>query len=190
MNIFLQWLSQIGRSKVPPLPAKDAILAAGDNYAKTVPFDEHLLERARIAWHLGDWDSLIQIPSDVLDHHPDRAKLALLVASALSHTDRHDAAAIYLRRALEAGCEKRLAAQVMIADVHNSLGNASAVLDRREAAQEHYRLAVTAGTPAFNTTHLAAARAMHEHDRMQREPDQPECTEVENSVSPSRIRSK
>jgi hypothetical protein len=46
-----------------------------------VPYDENLLERARTQWQFGDWDSLAKLERDTLQHHPDRAKLALLAAA-------------------------------------------------------------------------------------------------------------
>ncbi len=48
------------------------------NTAHPVPYDENLLERARTQWQFGDWASLMKLERDTLQHHPDRAKLALL----------------------------------------------------------------------------------------------------------------
>ena len=46
-----------------------------------VPYDENLLERSRTQWQFGDWASLVKLERDTLQHHPDRAKLALLAAA-------------------------------------------------------------------------------------------------------------
>lgn len=64
-----------------------------DAYPATylVPYDENLLERARTQWQFGDWESLAKLNRDTLQHHPDRAKLALLAAGHLQ-TDNPDAA--------------------------------------------------------------------------------------------------
>lgn len=46
-----------------------------------VLYDENLLERSRIQWQFGDWESLAKLERDTLQHRPDRAKLALLAAA-------------------------------------------------------------------------------------------------------------
>jgi hypothetical protein len=46
-----------------------------------VPYDENLLARSRTQWQFGDWESLAKLDRDALQHHPDRAKLALLAAA-------------------------------------------------------------------------------------------------------------
>ena len=46
-----------------------------------VPYDENLLEKSRTQWQFGDWDSLAQIDREQIQHHPDRARLALLAAA-------------------------------------------------------------------------------------------------------------
>ena len=48
------------------------------------PYDEALLERSRTQWRFGDRPSLATLTRNTLQHHPDRAKLALLVAAATS----------------------------------------------------------------------------------------------------------
>jgi hypothetical protein len=51
-----------------------------------VPYDENLLERSRTQWQFGDWDSLAKIDREMLQHHPDRAKLALLATAGQLQT--------------------------------------------------------------------------------------------------------
>ena len=46
-----------------------------------LPFDETLFERARVQWHIEDWESLTQIDRANLQHHAARAKLALLMSA-------------------------------------------------------------------------------------------------------------
>jgi len=48
----------------------------------TVAYDENLLEKYRGLWQSGDWEDLVTLDSNILEHHPDRAKLALIIASA------------------------------------------------------------------------------------------------------------
>ena len=63
-----------------PLDANTSLVPERDD-TSLVAYDENLLERARIQWQFGDWESLSQLRRDTLQHHPDRAKLALLVGA-------------------------------------------------------------------------------------------------------------
>src|SRR3546814_17641566 len=51
-----------------------------------------LLENARMQWPFGDWESLVKLDPGTLEKHPDRAKLALLAASAHHQLNDHAAA--------------------------------------------------------------------------------------------------
>ncbi len=61
-------------------PAAGAAAAADANPTPPVPYDEALLDRARTQWPFGDWASLAGMTQEQIQHHPDRAKLALLAA--------------------------------------------------------------------------------------------------------------
>jgi hypothetical protein len=65
--------------------------STNNNPTPAVPYDETLLERARTQWQFGDWPSLAALTRDTLQHHPDRAKLALLAAAG--HQQLGDTAA-------------------------------------------------------------------------------------------------
>ena len=148
MPSLLERLRRWALRKLDGVPA-DAAQAAAP-VALTPPrasYDEGLLERARLQWHVGDWDSLVTLSHDEVSNHPDRAKLALLVAAALQQRDQPEAAARYVELARGWGCGTKLIAQVLIAGVHNSLARASLLVGDEEAAQAHFRLAVAAGTP-------------------------------------------
>jgi hypothetical protein len=64
-------------------PAAGATAAADANPTPPVPYDEALLDRARTQWQFGDWESLAAITQEHIQHHPDRAKLALLAAAGM-----------------------------------------------------------------------------------------------------------
>ena len=56
-------------------------LHAHEPASRLVPYDETLLERARVQWQFGDWDSLAALDRVTLQHHPERGRLALLAAA-------------------------------------------------------------------------------------------------------------
>lgn len=110
--------------------------------ASPVPYDENLLERARTQWRQGEWGSLVRLDINSIEHHPDRAKLGLVVASAWLQQGDSAAARRYLRHAMDWGCDKKLAAQILTAGVHNTLGRAAAIAGDQARMEQHFRHAV------------------------------------------------
>lgn len=121
-------------------------------------YDEHLLERARTQWQFGDWSSLAQLDRDTLQHHPDRAKLALLAAAGRLQADRSDEARQYLRLAQDWGVSKKLISEILIAGVHNSLGRAASINGQQEQAREHFDKAIRAGIQCADRRLITQAR--------------------------------
>jgi SAM-dependent methyltransferase len=114
--------------------------------------DEALLHQARIQWQFGDWASLASITHDQVQHHPDRAKLALLAASGLHQVGRADEAKALIGQALDWGCSPHFARQIVVSGIHNTLGRANAILGNEQEAVRHFGAAVDTG--AQNTDHL------------------------------------
>lgn len=117
-----------------------------------------LLEQAGIKWQFGDWQSLANIQSDTLQHHPDRAKLALLAAAGRLQTNAPGEAKQFIRLAQDWGISKKLISQILIAGVHNSLGRAAAIGNQPQCAQQHFENAITIGTPGSDAKLLTQAR--------------------------------
>lgn len=107
-----------------------------------VPYDETLLERTRAQWRQGEWESLVRLDMHTIEHHPDRAKLGLAVASAWLQQGDSATARRYLHHAMNWGCDKKLAAQILTAGVHNTLGRAAAIAGDQVRMERHFRLAV------------------------------------------------
>lgn len=101
-----------------------------------------LLERARMQWQFGDWESLIQLDEAALVNHPDRAKLALLAASAHQQLSDHVTARRFIHLANVWGCDRKTLARLLISGVHNTLGRAAALAHDETHALEHFRSAV------------------------------------------------
>lgn len=122
--------------------------------------DGGLLERARTQWQFGDWQSLAQIDRDTLEHHPDRAKLALLAAAGRLQTGGNDSEARqFIRLAQSWGASRKLINQILIAGVHNSLGRAAAISNQQQRASQHFENAITGGMPGSDTKLLTRARS-------------------------------
>lgn len=124
-----------------------------------MPYDENLLERARTQWQFGDWENLARIDRDTLQHHPDRAKLALLAAAGRLQTGQDAEAKAFIRLAQDWGVSKKLISQLLIAGVHNSIGRAATICNQQQRALKHFEIAIEIGTPGNDTKLLTRARA-------------------------------
>lgn len=133
-----------------------------------VPYDETLLERARTQWEFGDWASLAAIEADVLQHHPDRAKLALLAAAGHMQSSVPANARQFIRLAQDWGCNQKLIAQILAAGVHNSLGRAATVVGQHGRAAKHFASAITTGSPGAETRLLGNARSAEQLRQLER----------------------
>lgn len=123
-----------------------------------VAYDENLLERARTQWQFGDWASLMSLDRETLQHHPDRAKLALLAAAGHMQQGDIQVARQFTRLAQDWGCSKKLVSQVLIAGVHNSLGRAASINGDAQRALQHFEDAIATVSPAGEVRLLTHAR--------------------------------
>jgi LPS sulfotransferase NodH len=155
-----------------------------ENLQGLVPYDENLLERSRTQWQFGDWASLAAISRDTLQHHPDRAKLALLCAAGHSALGNPTQAHQYIRLAIDWGCSKRLISQILISGVHNTLGLAVATSGQAHRAEGHFEKAITIGTPGAESKLLTQARKSEQLKQLEA------SLFVSTSKSPSRLHSK
>ena len=81
-----------------------------------------LLSQARMQWQFGEWERLTQIDLLHIEHHPDRAELALLAGTAALQLGDRQKASTYLKTAREWECDERLMMQLLLSGVHHSLG--------------------------------------------------------------------
>lgn len=130
--------------------------------ARPIPYDENLLERSRTQWQLGDWASLTQLERDILQHHPDRAKLALLAAAGQMQKNNLAAAQQLVRMAQDWGCSKRMVSQVLVAGVYSSLGKATFLAGDQQHALLHYKTAASLANQKANAVLLAEVQITRE----------------------------
>lgn len=134
--------------------------------AQLIPYDENLLERSRTQWQFGDWASLAKLEQETLQYHPDRAKLALLVAASYQQLGNIAAAHQFTRLAQDWGCSKKLISQILIAGVHNTLGRAAASMGKAANAHKHFETAISLGAPKNDTYLLTKARTRNELEKL------------------------
>jgi cephalosporin hydroxylase len=123
-----------------------------------VAFDENLLEKSRTQWQFGDWESLSELSREQLQHHPDRAKLALFAAAGRLQIGANNDAHHFIRLARDWGCSPKLISQVLVAGVFNSLGRAATASDKQTKALQYFENAITLGSAGADTKLLIRAR--------------------------------
>ncbi len=157
--------TRVRRSKAKLAPQRDVAPQSGSGKASTtenlpseglavapagthlVAHDADLLERTRTQWQFGEWNSLAQLEPSALEHHPDRAKLALLAAVGHQQRGTLVSARQMAKLALQWGCDRKLLSQVLIAGVHDTLGRVAMVCGHSEKAGRHFHDAIAIGTP-------------------------------------------
>jgi len=137
---------------------------AGTEVAATVMADRSvLLGQARIYWLFGEWRELVALHEDEIARDEERARLALLMASAFQRLDDTEQTRAWAQRAIDWGCEREEVASLLAAGVHNTLGRLALLSGDQEASERHFRKGVeTAGLNETRAGTLARARASQE----------------------------
>ena len=122
------------------------------------PYDEALLEKSRTQWQFGDWQSLTRLTREKVAAHPERAKLALLVAAAHQQTDNLGEVRVWVGLAQSWGVSKQLVSRVLIAGVYQTLGHAALIAQDENKAEKWLNRAVSTGMPGSEARLWSAAR--------------------------------
>jgi hypothetical protein len=165
-NRLKAWLRTPQPAPVIASEARQPMPPTQDALEHLVPFDENLLERSRTQWQFGDWASLAKLDRDTLQHHPDRAKLALLAAAGHQGLGNAAEARQHTRLAIDWGCSKKLVTQILISGVHNTLGRAAAVSGQEQRAHKHFQASIEAGAPSSAVGLLTQARVSHQLEQL------------------------
>lgn len=147
------------------------------------PYDNSLSERARTQWQFGDWKSLAQLDSDILQYHPDRAKLALLAGAGRLQIGQIVEARQYIQLAQDWGVGKKLLVRILAAGVHDSLGRAAAIAGQQPRALQHFQSAVATGTPGGETPLLVQARTHQQYQQLDLSLMPVESIVINNNIS-------
>ena len=117
------------------------------------------VESARQMWRMGDWAGLASLadvmPTDLAK--ADRLVVQLLVASGLAQHGRPRAAGLLLTHALEDGLDRELAARILIAGVHSTLGRAALHIADNVRAQRAFATAADFVVRATQADQTASA---------------------------------
>ncbi len=100
-------------------------------------FFSGLLDRFRIQWLMGDWESLSKLDLEQISSHPDRAKLALFGSVGLIQTGRTFDALKYLEFAKSQGCSSKLIKTILLSGIHTSMYSANLLNGHENKAVRH-----------------------------------------------------
>lgn len=132
--------------------------------------DPSLLDTSRIHWQQGDWADLVRITVADLTDHPDRGRLALIVAAAHTQIGNAATARQFTRLALDWGSSTAVVAQVLISSAHNTLARAATCLED-SAASGHFSAALRLVEPSADLALLSRSRQIRETTRLGLLPD-------------------
>ena len=118
---------------------RDALIASGA--------DSVALDQAKIHWLFGSWNKLASLNLEAVQHHPERHIYSLMKGSAHQTLGDHEEARRCINMALDWGCNKELVAQVLLSDMYNTLGRATAIHGKLDVAYKHFRTAIKLGSP-------------------------------------------
>lgn len=151
-----------------PDAREELAVEPGTQMAQTdlLAHDNTMLERCRTQWQFGDWESLAALDADMLRHHPDRAKLALLAMAGQQQAGNDQAVRQFARLAAEWGCDRRQVGRILIAGVHNTLGKAAAAANQQQRACAHFEQSVGTAMPGSDRQLLGQARTIRETARL------------------------
>lgn len=113
-----------------------------DERSSSMKVDTGLLDRARMQWQFGDWESLAQLDLASISNDVNRAHLAVLVAGAHQQLDNRASLLNFLRLSKQWGCRKRAISAILVAGVHNTLGRVCALNTENRRALEHFEASV------------------------------------------------
>lgn len=104
---------------------------------------EDLLAETKAQWMFGDWVSLSCRSLKDIANDPNRAKVALLIASAHLQCGNQIQAEAATKLAIQWGCSPKAVSRILMSGVYNSLARISALDDNPEAMSAHFQEALS-----------------------------------------------
>jgi hypothetical protein len=130
-------------------------------------YSRNLLVYSREAWQSGNWRSLVKIDLDGLSNHPDRAKIALIIASAhLQLGDKNNVATQFIAHATHWGCDKNLIFKILISGVYNTLGKAAALANQPLDSIKLFKSSIDLGPPLDTKLELIRHRIKNQFSQI------------------------
>ena len=121
-----------------------AATGAAEPEAMHAVYDVGMVDELRGLWRRGQWSNLASMSAADLEAHPERARLAMLVAAGHQATGNRAGVAHFVQLATRWGASKESIARTLLAGVHNTLGRAAAVAGARPSSvYRHFEQSVS-----------------------------------------------
>lgn len=164
------------KDKVSPVH-KEQLLSQNDERrseidASVACYDDNLLDRIRGQWQFGDWESLCSLSFEIVQHHPDRAKISIMVAAGHLQLGNKAEGEKFIRFAQDCGLSNSSISRVLIAGVHNSIGRACAIGNQQVRAAQHFKNAIKTGAPNSDVSLFSQARTSLQLSQLGLPPEQ------------------
>lgn len=129
---------------------------------QSLSYDQSLLGKSVTQWQFGDWQSLAKLEHAKISSHPNRERLALLIAAAHFQLGNLDSGKEFIYLARDWGCNNELILQILISGAHNTLGIAANMLERNDKSQLHFEKSIQIGAPYTDASLVAEVRKMQQ----------------------------
>jgi hypothetical protein len=121
-----------------------------------------MLEMCRNRWQHGEWQALLELGLDEIGADRERGKLAALVASVHGAAGDAQKARLFFAAAMQWGCDRNIAARLMVSATLNTLGRANTAIGDHERAQLSYTQAIAVVEPRADVQLLGRMRRIRE----------------------------
>lgn len=122
---------------------------------------ETTLARMKALWYFGRWKELAAHDLAEIANYPDKDRHAVVVACAHAQLGDCNEARRYVRAALDWGCPPKIAARLLIAGVHNTLGRLAMLREDEKRVKHHFTEAIDLAG-ADDASFVAEARIVRE----------------------------
>ena len=149
------------------LPAPLGTLRAPGRALVAGSAEAGVLDRARAQLLVADWAGMVQQNDMALEQHPERARLALLLAEAHLQLGHGSLARTYAGYAAAWGCDRHYAARILIAGVHHTLARAAVATGDSLRSARHFDRSLPMALPGGETRRLLQGRHERAVERLQ-----------------------
>lgn len=119
---------------------------------------QKILERTQRQWEAAEWSNLSKLDPEIIKSHPQRERLALLVAASKLQNGEMSEIREIVKLAKNWGASKELTARALLSGVHETLGRANIIADQKEKAIRHFEYSAEIGSPRSDAGLLAHRR--------------------------------
>lgn len=148
--------------------------------SEAIEYDASILSVAKSKWIFGQWEELATININEYIQHPERAKVALLVASAHQQMNCIDEAKKFISLAKAWGCDNELVSKLLISGIENSLAKIHALNKNNEAARTYFDRSLTMLIGESDANAIRNARSISELSNLGLIPQASEILDAEH----------